>query len=145
MLVDDNNALQACFRVARVVACDPVVFRGKKVLLVKRVFPPSAGEWCLPGGIMERNETCEECVVRELREESGLIGKVKSLIGVYSTPQRDVRQTVAVGFLVEEVGGQFATSEETSAVEFFELNALPKIAFDHAQVIEDASKLAGLK
>ncbi len=36
-LVDDNNPLAACFKVARVVACDPVVFRQGKVLLGKRV------------------------------------------------------------------------------------------------------------
>ncbi len=142
MVFDDNDALAACFKIVRVVACDPVAFRDGKVLLVKRAHDPQSGWWCLPGGLMELGEGCEQCVLRELREETGFEGRVKKLVGVYSSPSRDERQTVAVVFLVEITGGQARVSGETSEVKFFALDELPeKIAFDHRQVILDAAKL----
>ena len=49
-----------------------VVWRGDKVLLVKRKNPPRAGEWALPGGKQEWGETIMAAAVREVREETGL-------------------------------------------------------------------------
>src|SRR3989442_7480795 len=46
------------------------------VLLVKRRFAPRAGAWCLPAGFMEYGETPRRCAVRELREETGLRGRL---------------------------------------------------------------------
>ena len=50
--------------------------RGDDVLLVKRAFEPAIGEWSLPGGFMELNETLEEAAIRELKEETNLDGNV---------------------------------------------------------------------
>ncbi len=88
------------------------------------------------------NETCEECASRELKEETGLEGVAKKLVGVYSAPERDERHTIAVAFLMEITGGELAPSKETSEVKFFPLGELPeKIAFDHRRVVLDAVKL----
>jgi 8-oxo-dGTP diphosphatase len=133
------------FKLARVVACDPVVIRDGKVLMVKRRDGPHekfAGWWCLPGGIMQLGETCEAAALRELYEETGFRGRIKKFVGVYSEPKRDNRQTVAVAFIVSIIGGTARTSDETSEVKFFPLNRLPaKVAFDHRKVIGDAGRL----
>ena len=130
------------FKLARVVACDSVVFKRGRVLLVKRSTQPMKGWWCLPGGLMDLGETCEQTAVRELFEETGYRGRVAKLVGVYSNPRRDSRQTVAVAFPVEPTGGRARASGETSELKFFALNALPlKVAFDHAAVIRDAKRL----
>ncbi len=41
-----------------------------KVLLIQRRLEPFAGQWALPGGFVQVNETLEETALRELREET---------------------------------------------------------------------------
>ncbi|MFQ5552647.1 MAG: NUDIX domain-containing protein, partial [Thermoplasmata archaeon] len=60
-----------------------VVFRGEKVLLVRRKVPPYEGSWSLPGGAIELGETLTQAVVREVREETGLDVDPIGLVGVY--------------------------------------------------------------
>ena len=47
--------------------------------------------WGLPGGIVEIGETFSECVVREVREETGLQVCPQRLVGLYASPQWDIR------------------------------------------------------
>ncbi len=55
-----------------IVGVGIVIWRGDKVLLVKRKNPPRAGEWGLPGGAQQVGETIMSAAVREAREETGL-------------------------------------------------------------------------
>jgi 8-oxo-dGTP diphosphatase len=50
-----------------------VVRRDRRVLLVQRARAPSIGKWGFPGGVQELGETIFEAVIRELREETGLV------------------------------------------------------------------------
>ena len=63
------------------------------VLLVQRGRDPFRGQWALPGGFMEMDETIEHCAVRELQEETGITADERQLRldGVYSAPGRDPR------------------------------------------------------
>lgn len=73
------------------LAVDAVwLFRGR-LLLVRRGRPPFRGFWALPGGYVEPDESVEEAVARELREETGLVARPVELLGVYSRPGRDPR------------------------------------------------------
>jgi len=49
-----------------------VIVDDGQVLLVQRGHPPLAGEWSIPGGLLEVGETLEEGLRREMREETGL-------------------------------------------------------------------------
>ena len=95
----------------------------RKILLTRRT---DNGRWCLPGGAMDPGESLEECCIREVWEETGLVVRVVRLIGIYSTPHRVTSyadgnrwHTVSVNFLAERTGGTLGLSNETTAVGFF--------------------------
>ena len=54
------------------VGVGAVVFKGDRVLLVRRGKEPAYGEWSLPGGLVELGETLEEALCREILEETGV-------------------------------------------------------------------------
>ena len=77
------------------VTSDIVLFseRNEKlvVLLVKRGNHPYIGDWALPGGFLNENESCEDAAKRELMEETGLINENLEQLVTVSTPYRDPR------------------------------------------------------
>ena len=66
-----------------VVGIGAVIVLDGKVVLIKRGSEPLKGQWSLPGGGVEVGETLEECVVREMREETGLDVEVGPVIEVF--------------------------------------------------------------
>ena len=117
-----------------------------KVLLIQRGNEPFKGQWAFPGGFMNMDETTEQCAVRELEEETGL--KVSNIqqIGAYSKVDRDPRgRTVTVAYLAliekpEAVKGL----DDAAKAQWFPISALPKLAFDHEEIMKDAKKLISL-
>lgn len=127
-------------RKTRAVTADGLVIQKEKILLVRRNHGPYKGFWAIPGGYVELGETCEEAVVREIREETGLETKIKRIMGVYSAPSRDPRQTITVAYLLEIKSGRVQKSEEATDIKWFSLNKLPPLAFDHQEIIKDCVK-----
>jgi len=116
---------------------DGILVVGDKILLVKRKNEPFKGRYALPGGFVEYGETVEECVIREIREETGLKVRVERLLGVYSAPGRDPRgHTISVVFVLLPEGGVLTDSEETHA-EWVYFERLPPLAFDHDSIMTD--------
>ena len=127
------------------VTADSVVITNEaepKVLLIERGADPYKGCWAFPGGFLNMDETTEQCAVRELEEETGM--KIQGLqqIGAYSKVDRDPRgRTITVAYLAIidspcEVIGQ----DDAAKAQWFPLDALPKLAFDHDEIISDAIK-----
>lgn len=114
-----------------------------KVLLIQRGNEPYKGHWAFPGGFMDMDETTEQCAIRELEEETGLhISEVKQ-IGAYSKVDRDPRgRTITVAYIArianaEKVNGQ----DDAAKAEWFPINNLPPLAFDHEDIMKDAIEL----
>lgn len=122
-----------------------VVNPRREVLLVSRGNEPYKGCWALPGGFMEMDETIEHCALRELQEETGLTATESALrlIGIYSAPGRDPRgRTVTAAFLLRLTVDASATAgDDAAAVRWWDLDALPPLAFDHAQIIADSLRI----
>lgn len=116
---------------------DAIVARGGRLLLVKRARPPFEGMWALPGGFVEIGESVENAVLRELDEETGLRGRVRRLVGVYSRPERDPRgHTVSVAFEVFAPRGEPRGDDDAREAAFLGPR-LPKLAFDHGRIVAD--------
>lgn len=82
--------------------------------------------WALPGGVMDIGESIADCVVREVKEETGLEVEPAYIVGVYSDPGHvfayddgEVRQQFSVCFACRIVGGQPHPTEEAREVAFF--------------------------
>ena len=128
------------------VTCDCIVITREKspqVLLIQRGAEPYKGCWALPGGFMDMDETAEQCAVRELKEETGLDVDINDVIqvGAYTTVDRDPRgRTVGIAYLTRidhpvEVTGL----DDAANAQWFPLDKLPALAFDHQEMLEDAS------
>ncbi len=63
------------------VAVGAVAVDEEQILLIRRGRGPAAGCWSVPGGRVEFGETLAEAVVRELREETGLVGVCGQFVG----------------------------------------------------------------
>ncbi|MCX8206040.1 MAG: NUDIX hydrolase [Candidatus Micrarchaeota archaeon] len=124
----------------RRIAADAVILRKGSILLVKRKNAPFRGMLALPGGMLGQGETLEECVVRETREETGLLVRPTRLIGIYSSPKRDPRGTVSAVFACTVAGGRLKAGSDASSVQWVRLRQLPRLAFDHSKIVMEALK-----
>ncbi|WP_203672172.1 NUDIX domain-containing protein [Catellatospora methionotrophica] len=93
-----------------------------RVLLQRRA---DSGNWSLPGGTMEIGETLEQCVVREVREETGLDIEITGLVGVYTDPGHviaygdgEVRQQFSLVYRARVTGGLLTISDESTDLRY---------------------------
>lgn len=121
---------------------DAVWIHRGRILLVRRGKPPFRGMWALPGGFVELRETVEAAVVRELKEETGLVARPWKLVGVYSGPERDPRKpSTSVAFLMRGRPGKPRGGDDAASAEWVLLSAARPLAFDHGRIVRDARRL----
>jgi len=125
-----------------ILTVDGLVSEKGKILMVRRAHYPFIGYWVLPGGHVEYGEKVEEAIKREMKEELGVLVKIKKMIGVYSNPKRDPRyHTVSVVYLLKKGKGKIHLDNEASEFKYFSLKKLPsKIGFDHKKILSDLKK-----
>jgi 8-oxo-dGTP diphosphatase len=115
-----------------------------EILLVRRKHPPYQSSWALPGGFMEMEETLEEAARRELSEETGLEAGELIRFDTYDAPDRDPRgRTITQVFITvwKSVMGIPAAGSDAGELRWFPLAALPELAFDHGQIIQDVIRM----
>jgi len=101
-----------------------------KVLLARRAGRHDKGMWVLPGGFVERDESIEQAVLREVREETGLTGTVSGVVAVRSRVLEDENSLFVVVRIDEVEGRPRPACAEVDAVRFFssaEIAELPSI------------------
>jgi ADP-ribose pyrophosphatase YjhB (NUDIX family) len=115
----------------RRTATTAVVFDSAGRLLLHR--RTDNGRWALPGGTMEIGERADECIAREVQEETGYEVEVVRLVGIYSDPANttvtypDGNTVAYVSALFEcrVLSGEATLSDESSAVDWFDPQNLP--------------------
>jgi len=129
------------------VTVDVVVFaiRRKRLhtLLIQRAREPYAGSWAIPGGFVDQNEDLEEAAARELAEETGVAGVPLVQFRAFGAPGRDPRgHTISIAYyaLWPPRKRPPRAGDDASRVRWFDLTALPKLAFDHAEILQAARR-----
>lgn len=125
------------------VTVDVVIFTIRndqlKLLLIRRAYKPYKGKWALPGGFVNMEESLDEAAERELKEETGVVGVYLEQLYTFGVPKRDPRErviTVAYYALIPSEKIQLQASTDAEAVGWFGMDELPKLAFDHAKIVE---------
>ena len=110
-----------------------------QVLLIERGIEPYKGDWALPGGFVRMDESCEECARRELEEETGLKHAYIEQFHAFSEPKRDPRERViTVAFMALVRISDVKGGDDAARAQWFALNEVPKLAFDHDKILRDA-------
>ena len=111
-----------------VVGGSAIIVQDGAVLLERR---RDNGKWGIPGGGMQIGEWFEDCVVREIREETGFEVRVDRIVGVYSNPGHvmvyadgERRQEFTICCACTIIGGELKVSAESLDVAFHALDAL---------------------
>lgn len=137
---------QYCYKYPRPeLTADCVVFGfdgvDLSVLLIERKNEPYTGNWALPGGFMNMDETIEECALRELREETGIIPAFTEQIHTFSAVDRDPRgRVITVGFytLIRLKEHTPEAGDDANQAKWFRMDELPSLAFDHDDILRAA-------
>ncbi|RZJ71262.1 NUDIX domain-containing protein [Flavobacterium sp.] len=129
------------------IAVDAIIFGYEKnnlfVLLIKQKSGPFSGVWCLPGGFVLDSESLTQAVERELLEETGVSVNYLEQLYTFGDLGRDPRQrviSVAYFGLVDPSKLSLVEKTDTDAEDahWFAVNELPKLGYDHSQIVQTA-------
>ena len=136
-----TGQFELCTDVVLLTADEP----SQSILLIRRKFEPYAGHWALPGGRLELTEDLADGAARELGEETSITGVSLVQIGAFGKPGRDPRgRAISVAFLGKLPAAQKGlakAADDAAEAQWHPLDALPPLAFDHADIIAAALKL----
>lgn len=119
-----------------------------KLLLIQRGSDPFKGSWALPGGFVDMNETLESAALRELEEETGVKDLFVEQLYTYGAPERDPRgRVISVAYfsLVNLQDHPAVAASDATKAEWFSLDELPDLAFDHSEIISMANSRLSAK
>lgn len=100
-----------------------------KIILIKRGREPAKGIWAPPSGFIEAGEDPDTACLRELKEESGVEGKVTDLIGVYRNNSGVYGDVLIIMYLVKITGGSPVAGDDADDVGYFDFSEIPDFPF----------------
>ncbi|UPZ16514.1 NUDIX hydrolase [Flavobacterium humidisoli] len=128
------------------VAVDAIVFGYQNsqlyVLLIQQKFGSTNSYWALPGGLVKNEESLKDAVKRELKEETNVdVDYFEQLFTFGDDIERDPRNrvvSVAYFALVDPSKLEIKADSDADKVQWFKINEVPKLAFDHNSILKKA-------
>lgn len=126
------------------VTVDIVIFTLRdddlQVLLVKRKAAPYANRWAIPGGFVSKNERLDDAARRELEEETSVRDVYLEQLYTFGDPKRDPRERVitVAYFALVPAPLAIAAGGDAADARWWSMYRLPKLAFDHAEILDYA-------
>ncbi|MHC0446670.1 NUDIX hydrolase [Flavobacterium sp. 3-218] len=128
------------------VAVDAIVFGYQNsqlyVLLIQQKFGSAESYWALPGGLVKNDESLNDAVRRELKEETNVeVNYFEQLFTFGDDITRDPRNrviSVAYFALVDPSKLEIKADSDVDKVQWFQINEIPKLAFDHNLILKKA-------
>lgn len=129
-------------------ASSAIIKRGDRLLLVRRINPPSQDMFAFPGGRGEAGETPADTALRELQEETGIVARHPQLFATYDLPSRDSAGQLTSHFLLSvflvEADEQAAAlaADDAADAGWFTLEQIRRLPAPES-VVECAERLLG--
>ncbi|ERM83565.1 DNA mistmatch repair protein MutT [Rhodonellum psychrophilum GCM71 = DSM 17998] len=126
------------------VAVDCIIFgfdgTDYKLLLIQRGFAPEKEKWSLMGGFLAPDESLDEAAIRILNQLTGLHDVYMEQMQVFSKPDRDpVERTIAVAYVaLIDIQKYMQQLNDSFHAKWFTIQNLPKMIFDHEEMVEMA-------
>lgn len=113
-----------------------------KVLLIRRTNEPFKNYWALPGGALYNNETIETGALRELKEKTGIeidyVSPFKMFDDIDRSPLQRMIGIGFIGIIDSERVEILKETNKTSNADWFDINKVPDLAYDHNEVLKSA-------
>jgi len=131
-------------RLLAAVDCIIFGFNGQSLnlLLIQRGFEPESGKWSLMGGFIQPEESSDEAAIRILKSLTGLQGIYMEQLHTFTDPLRDpMERTISIAYfaLIDIHQYEKQISDDFHA-EWFPLNKIPSLIFDHTELVEMAKE-----
>jgi 8-oxo-dGTP diphosphatase len=117
------------------VAAGVVLRENGRVLLVRRINEPYRGRWTLPAGFVDAGEDPRRAAERECLEETGLTVRAGRVLDVVAGREHERGADFVIVYAAEVVSGTLAPGDDADRAQWFELTALPPLAFRATQEI----------
>lgn len=131
-------------RILLAVDCIIFGFDGKemKALLIKRDFEPEQGKWSLMGGFVNQDENVDDAATRILEQLTGLTNIYMEQLYCFGDTNRDsAGRVVSVAYFalinIADYDEQLTRDHEA---QWFSLNKIPALIFDHKQMLKRAKE-----
>lgn len=130
-----------------IVAVDIVIFTIEdddlKVLLIKMKKNPFEGMWAVPGGLVKVDESLDFSAKKHLFNKTGIDNVYLEQLYTFGEVERDpLGRVISTAYfaLMPNKGVSLKTTEEYEGVEWFSINNLPQMAYDHLEIIKKAQR-----
>lgn len=140
--MDINNPKYDNFGLHVVLALFTVENEKFKVLLIKRKNEPFKNKWILIGGAAYNDEEAIDAMNREIFEKTRIENISFELFNVFTKPNRSpLKRMIALGYLGVSDSGiieKFKQTEKSSDAEWFEIDNIPELGYDHKEILDEA-------
>ena len=121
-----------------VAAAAAFIRHNNEYLIIKRADEPRKGWWDLPGGFLEYDETAEEALLREIKEETQLQNlSIEEFVGAFPGSYAGIQKVLDLVYVISSNNRDITLSNENSEYKWVSLEEIPELAFEDLNAARD--------